>query len=59
MSPRGFGFTMVAGFVAWVISTLMFISLQPSKQNIGYMTLIVILVPLVVTLVAKRIFRNH
>lgn len=59
MSPRGFGYVMASGFVAWLISTLLFITIQPDDPHlIGY-SIAVLVVPLLVTKIAHVLFRHH
>jgi hypothetical protein len=59
MSPRGFGYVMTSGFVAWLISTLLFITIQPDDPSlIGY-SIAVLVMPLLVTKIAHVLFRHH
>lgn len=59
MAPRGFGYTMASGFIAWVVSTMAYLTIAPDKQSWFALSVALIVVPVAVTKIAQFIFRNH
>ncbi|AGX01931.1 hypothetical protein CF95_gp209 [Erwinia phage PhiEaH1] len=59
MSPRAFSYVMGSGFGAWIICALIMVSIPPERANVLWLFVLITVVPLVVTLIAHRIFRYH